>query len=121
MRISSILIAIVSSSFGGYLCYIGQYDAGAAMFGAAIAALALSSSSSDSSEVQELKTRIALLEQKLSHQKQIFQRDIQIALLESSLERLDQAGNTTQEAIIEEQRRNLLSEAGAENTIEEEE
>jgi len=55
------------------------------MFGAAVAALALSPSSSDNSEVQELKTRVALLERELRHQNQIFQRDIQIALLESSL------------------------------------
>lgn len=121
MRTSSVFIAIISSSFGGYLCYIGQYDAGAAMFGAAIASLALSSSNSDSSEVQDLKTRNALLEQELSHQNQIAQRDLQIALLESRLERLDQIGNITQGATIEEERRNLLSEAREENTIEEEE
>ncbi len=119
MRTSSILIAIVSSSFGGYLCYIGQYDAGAAMFGAAVAALALSPNSSDSTEVQELTTRVALLEQQLEHQNEIAQRDTQIALLESRLERLDPTANILPEARIEVERQ-LLSEADEDNTFEEE-
>lgn len=120
MRISSILIATISSSFGAYLCYIGQYDAGAAMFGAAVAALALSPDNSDSTEVQELATRVALLEQQLEHQSEIAQRVTQIALLESRLERLDRPANMLPEDRIEVERQ-LLSEAEEETTLEEEE
>ena len=120
MRISSILIAVISSSFGGYLCYIGQYEAGTAMFGTAVAALALSPNDSDNNEVQELTSRVALLEQQLEHQNEIAQRDIRIALLESRLERLDPTANILPEDRIEVERQ-LLSEAEAENTLEEEE
>ena len=89
------------------------------MFGAAVAALALSPNSSDTTEVQELTTRVALLEQQLEHQNEIAQRDTQIALLESRLERLDPTANTLPEARIEVERQ-LLSEAEEENTFEEE-
>lgn len=119
--IRSILIAVISSSFGAYLCYIGQYDAGAAMFGVAVAALALSSNGSDdsnSSEVRELTTRVALLEQELEYQRELAQRDTQIALLESRLERLERPANLLPEDRIEVDRQ-LLSEA-EEETLEEE-
>lgn len=101
MRLSSILIATVSTAFGAYLCYLGQYDAGAAMFGAAVAALALSPDNSNNTEIQELKTRVILLEQELQHQREIAQSNTQIALLESRLERLDQPASILPESTIE--------------------
>ena len=90
------------------------------MFGTAVASLALSPNSSNTTEVQKLTTRVALLEQQLEHQNEIAQRDIQLALLESRLERLEPIDNILPEASIEVERQ-LLSEAEEENTLEDEE
>ena len=120
MKKSPLLIAIISSLFGAYLCYLGQYDAGAAMFGVAVAALTLSPNISDNSEVQELQTRVEILEQQLEHQKEIAQRDTQIALLESRLEILDQIPRELSEARIEEDTINLPTRS-EDITLEEEE
>ena len=120
MRKSPLFIALISSLFGGYLCYLSQYDAGAALFGVAVAALTLSPNNSDNSEVQELQARVELLEQQLEHQKEIAQRDIQIALLESRLEILNPESRELSEARIEEERRNFFSES-EDITLEDEE